>query len=99
MKTKKRDGDDDNGSDDDDDDSDDAEVVISNELPDDGSPAPPRPKGRGATNNKNWNNSMQSFYLAETLKYLYLLFSDEDVLPLDKFVFNTEAHPLGVLVG
>jgi mannosyl-oligosaccharide alpha-1,2-mannosidase len=34
--------------------------------------------------------------LAETLKYLFLLFSDEHALPLDKFVFNTEAHPLGV---
>ena len=36
----------------------------------------------------------QSFFLAETLKYLYLIFSDDDVIPLDKFVFNTEAHPL-----
>ena len=35
----------------------------------------------------------QSFFLAETLKYLYLIFSDDDVLPLDKYVFNTEAHP------
>lgn len=30
------------------------------------------------------------------LKYLYLLFLDEDLVPLDKFVFNTEAHPLPV---
>ena len=30
---------------------------------------------------------------AETLKYLYLLFGPNDVLPLDKVVFNTEAHP------
>ena len=36
----------------------------------------------------------QSFFLAETLKYLYLIFSDDDVIPLDKFVFNNEAHPL-----
>ena len=35
----------------------------------------------------------QSFFLAETLKYLFLIFSDDDVLPLDKYVFNTEAHP------
>jgi mannosyl-oligosaccharide alpha-1,2-mannosidase len=35
----------------------------------------------------------QSFFLAETLKYLWLIFSDDDVLPLDKYVFNTEAHP------
>ncbi len=39
-------------------------------------------------------NSMESFFLAETLKYLYLLFADDTVLPLDKFVLNTEAHPL-----
>jgi hypothetical protein len=37
---------------------------------------------------------MESFWLAETLKYFYLLFVDDpDVIPLDKYVFNTEAHP------
>lgn len=39
---------------------------------------------------------MESFWLGETLKYLYLLFSDDDLLPLDEFVLNTEAHPLPV---
>jgi len=39
------------------------------------------------------NDKMESFWLAETLKYLYLLFSDDTVLPLDEYVFNTEAHP------
>lgn len=29
---------------------------------------------------------------AETLKYMYLLFGPNDVLPLDQVVFNTEAH-------
>lgn len=38
----------------------------------------------------------QSFFLAETLKYLYLLFTDDSVIPLDKWVFNTEAHPLPI---
>lgn len=37
---------------------------------------------------------MPSYFLAETLKYLYLLFSPDSVLDLDKVVFNTEAHPL-----
>ncbi|KAL0947331.1 hypothetical protein HGRIS_013450 [Hohenbuehelia grisea] len=37
---------------------------------------------------------MPSFFLAETLKYLYLLFLEYDVIPLAKWVFNTEAHPL-----
>lgn len=38
----------------------------------------------------------QSFFLSETLKYLYLLFSDDDLIPLDQWVFNTEAHPLPI---
>jgi hypothetical protein len=38
----------------------------------------------------------ESFFLAETLKYLLLLFSDDSVLPLDQYVFNTEAHPFPV---
>jgi mannosidase alpha-like ER degradation enhancer 2 len=37
---------------------------------------------------------MPSYFLAETLKYLYLLFADESVLDLKTVVFNTEAHPL-----
>lgn len=38
-------------------------------------------------------DSEESFWLAETLKYFYLLFSDESVISLDEWVFNTEAHP------
>lgn len=30
-------------------------------------------------------------------RYLYLLFSDDDHLPFDHWVFNTEAHPLPVI--
>ncbi|KAH9823343.1 family 47 glycoside hydrolase [Melampsora americana] len=37
-------------------------------------------------------NKMETFWLAETLKYLLLLFSEDSVLPLDQYVFNTEAH-------
>jgi len=37
---------------------------------------------------------MESFFLAETLKYLYLLFAQPDALDLTKMVFNTEAHPI-----
>ncbi len=40
------------------------------------------------------SNLMESFWLAETLKYLWLIFSPESELPFDKFVLNTEAHPL-----
>jgi mannosyl-oligosaccharide alpha-1,2-mannosidase len=39
-------------------------------------------------------DDMESFWLAETLKYFYLLFKDDDdLLPLEQVVFNTEAHP------
>lgn len=38
-------------------------------------------------------DEMESFWLAETLKYFYLLFSEEDVVSLDDWVLNTEAHP------
>jgi mannosyl-oligosaccharide alpha-1,2-mannosidase len=38
----------------------------------------------------------QSFFLAETLKYLYLLFSDDSLLSFDYWVFNTEGHPLPI---
>jgi len=43
-------------------------------------------------------DKMESFWLAETLKYLFLLLDDSDppLLPLDQFVFNTEAHPLPI---
>uniref|UniRef100_H2ZYJ6 alpha-1,2-Mannosidase n=1 Tax=Latimeria chalumnae TaxID=7897 RepID=H2ZYJ6_LATCH len=47
--------------------------------------------------NPTYDDVQQSFFLAETLKYLYLLFSSDDLLPLDNWVFNTEAHPLPVL--
>ncbi|KAF2103275.1 seven-hairpin glycosidase [Rhizodiscina lignyota] len=37
---------------------------------------------------------MESFWLAETLKYFYLIFSEPDKVSLDEYVLNTEAHPL-----
>ncbi len=37
---------------------------------------------------------MHSFLISETFKYLYLIFGPDEELPLDKWVFNTEAHPL-----
>ncbi|KAL0341758.1 UNVERIFIED_CONTAM: Mannosyl-oligosaccharide 1,2-alpha-mannosidase MNS1 [Sesamum calycinum] len=43
------------------------------------------------------DNMMQSFFLAETLKYLYLLFSPSSVISLDEWVFNTEAHPIKII--
>ena len=42
------------------------------------------------------DDKQQSFLLAETMKYLYLIFSDGDDMHLDEWVFNTEAHPVKV---
>lgn len=41
-------------------------------------------------------NKMESFFLAETLKYLYLIFAETDLIPLGDWVFNTEAHPFRI---
>ena len=43
---------------------------------------------------KEKRDEMESFALAETFKYFYLLFAPPDTLDFDKVVFNTEAHPL-----
>jgi hypothetical protein len=43
------------------------------------------------------NDRQKSYFLAETLKYLYLLFCEEKYISLDEFVFNTEAHPLPII--
>lgn len=37
---------------------------------------------------------MPSYFLAETMKYLYLTFAPREALDLNKVVFNTEAHPI-----
>lgn len=39
------------------------------------------------------SDKMESFWTAETLKYFYLLYSEPDVVSLDDWVLNTEAHP------
>ena len=39
------------------------------------------------------SDRMDSFFLSETLKYLWLLFSPDHNLPLHRFVLNTEGHP------
>jgi len=43
---------------------------------------------------KEKRDEMESFALAETFKYFYLLFAPPETLDFDKIVFNTEAHPL-----
>jgi mannosyl-oligosaccharide alpha-1,2-mannosidase len=48
------------------------------------------------TKHPSKNNVMESFWLAETLKYLYLIFSEPSLISLDDFVLNTEAHPFRI---
>lgn len=43
---------------------------------------------------KTQDDRMESFFLAETLKYLYLLFAPARTMDLKDTVFNTEAHPI-----
>src|SRR6266498_3405972 len=43
---------------------------------------------------KQQRDEMESFVLAETFKYFYLLFASPETLKFDKVIFNTEAHPL-----
>ncbi|WVW82696.1 hypothetical protein I302_104707 [Kwoniella bestiolae CBS 10118] len=40
-----------------------------------------------------YGDNMESFALAETFKYHFLLQSEPDILSLDDYVLNTEAHP------
>jgi mannosyl-oligosaccharide alpha-1,2-mannosidase len=48
-------------------------------------------------NSNSQDDRMESFFMAETLKYLYLLFDpDSEIDILNKHVFNTEAHPLQI---
>ncbi|KAI1432113.1 glycoside hydrolase family 47 protein [Xylaria sp. CBS 124048] len=44
--------------------------------------------------NTEKTDSMESFWLSGTLKYFYLVFSPPDLISLDEYIFNTEAHPL-----
>ena len=48
---------------------------------------------------KQKKDSMESFFFAETLKYLYLLFAPESTLEFDSVIFNTEAHPMRRSLG
>ncbi|KAK8256698.1 glycosyl hydrolase family 47 protein [Phyllosticta capitalensis] len=41
-------------------------------------------------------DSMETHFMAGTLKYFYLMFSEPDLVSLDDFVFNTEAHPFRI---
>jgi len=44
---------------------------------------------------------MESFVLAETFKYLYMIFAEPDEVPFhpDNYVLTTEAHFLPLTIG
>jgi len=44
--------------------------------------------------NQVYIDRMESFWVAETLKYAYLLQDPDGPITLDRYVLNTEAHPL-----
>ena len=44
-------------------------------------------------------NRAESFFFAETAKYVYMLFKDEKVVDLENQVITTEAHPLRVFTS
>ncbi|KAK9500967.1 hypothetical protein O3M35_002118 [Rhynocoris fuscipes] len=50
----------------------------------------------GDVRTRQHDDRMDSFVLAETFKYLYLLFTDPSdlIIDLDRFIFSTEAHLL-----
>jgi len=45
-----------------------------------------------------YSDQMDSYFLAETLKYFYLIFAErpQNVLSLKQFLLNTEAHLLPI---
>lgn len=45
-------------------------------------------------NPPNQRDDMESFWAAETLKYLYLIQAPKSKLSMEEYVFNTEAHPM-----
>ncbi|KAF2877563.1 mannosyl-oligosaccharide alpha-1,2-mannosidase-like protein [Massariosphaeria phaeospora] len=51
-----------------------------------------KPEEWAGDGEERWIDMQESFWAAETLKYLYLTFSDADVASLDRWVFNTEGH-------
>jgi mannosyl-oligosaccharide alpha-1,2-mannosidase len=42
-------------------------------------------------------NNQESFFIAETLKYLYLTFADSNVINPNECVFNPGAHPFKII--
>jgi mannosyl-oligosaccharide alpha-1,2-mannosidase len=50
--------------------------------------------GRGSA--VSYDDIQQSYFMAETMKYIYLTFADPSVINLEEWVFNTESHPVKI---
>jgi mannosyl-oligosaccharide alpha-1,2-mannosidase len=50
-----------------------------------------------AVGEDNWVDMQESFWAAETLKYLWLTFADVETASLDTWVFSTEGHPFRMI--
>ena len=48
------------------------------------------------SDNPSTGSIQESFFLAETMKYLYLMFDSSRVISPSEWVFNTEAHPIRI---
>lgn len=51
-----------------------------------------KPGEWGGDGKDRWIDMQESYWAAETLKYLYLTFSDVETASLDNWVFSTEGH-------
>jgi len=54
-------------------------------------------EGRSVNSKSSNRGSQQNWYFTNVAKYAFLLFSDDDVIPSTKYVFNAGAHPIPVL--
>jgi mannosidase alpha-like ER degradation enhancer 2 len=43
---------------------------------------------------KTKRDRMEPYFMAETMKYLYLLFAPAETLQFERVIFNTEGHPI-----
>jgi mannosyl-oligosaccharide alpha-1,2-mannosidase len=52
----------------------------------------PKTAGAGGKKEHGWLDESESFWAAETLKYLFLIFEDVGAGSLDEWVYSTEGH-------
>lgn len=53
-------------------------------------------KGGSAGRRPDFLNQQPTYFISATLKYLYLTFSEGEVLPLEQWTFNSIGQPLPI---